>query len=66
MLTNNFARMEDTLKRKSARRESEDPFYSKENIARLKKSIKQLERGQVVTKTFDELKELVYGQTAIH
>lgn len=39
----------------------DDPFYSEENIVRLKKSAEQLERGQVVTKTLDELRKLVYG-----
>ena len=34
---------------------SVDPFYSESNI---KESIKQLERGEVVVKTLEELKEL--------
>ena len=46
--------------------ESDDPFYSEENLARLKESMAQLKRGQVVEKTLDELRVLVYGQTAIH
>ena len=29
---------------------SSDPFYSEENLARLKESIEQLKRGQVVEK----------------
>jgi len=37
---------------------SDDPFYSEENIARLKKSAEQFKRGQVVEKTFDELRRL--------
>ena len=32
-----------------------DPFYSEINTAVLKESIDQLERGNVVTKTIDEL-----------
>ena len=38
-----------------------DPFYSEENMERLKCSIKQLEDGQVVTKTIDELQAMVDG-----
>lgn len=38
-----------------------DPFYSEENMERLKRSIKQLEDGQVVTKTIDELQAMVDG-----
>lgn len=37
---------------------SVDPFYSENNIKILKDSIKQLEKGEVVVKTLDELKEL--------
>lgn len=37
---------------------AEDPFYSEENQARLKKSIKQMESGHYVTKTMDELERL--------
>ena len=36
----------------------EDPFYSEENMARLKKSIAQLESGHVVTKSMEELERL--------
>ena len=42
-----------------------DPFFSEENIARLEKSMAQLERGEVVTKTMDELRTLVYGQATV-
>ena len=35
-----------------------DPFYSESNMKILKESIKQLEKGEVVVKTLDELKEL--------
>ena len=38
-----------------------DPFYSKENMKRLERSIKQLEDGQVVTKTIDELQAMIDG-----
>ena len=38
-----------------------DPFYSEENMKRLERSIKQLEDGQVVTKTIDELQAMVDG-----
>lgn len=37
---------------------SVDPFYSESNINALKKSIKQMEDGKVVEKTFEELEEL--------
>ena len=37
---------------------SVDPFYSENNIKILKESIKQLEKGEVVVKTLDELKKL--------
>ena len=35
-----------------------DPFYSVANIKAIKKSIEQLNKGEVVTKTMEELKEL--------
>ena len=38
-----------------------DPFYSEKNMKRLERSIKQLEDGQVVTKTIDELQAMVDG-----
>ena len=60
MLTNEIStNNEFTPKRKIIRSELDDPFYSEENIARLKKSIEQLERGQVVEKTLDELKQFI-------
>ena len=37
---------------------SVDPFYSESNMKAIKESIKQLERGKVVVKTLEELKEL--------
>ena len=37
---------------------SVDPFYSESNIKILKESIKQLEKGEVVVKTLDELRKL--------
>lgn len=64
MLTNEFCTTDKpTPQRKVNRPEKnfDDPFYSEENIARLKKSAEQIERGQVVEKTFDELRKLVYG-----
>lgn len=62
MLTNEFS-VSDKLTSRSKKNppEADDPFYSEENLARLKKSAEQLERGQVVTKTLDELRKLVYG-----
>lgn len=36
----------------------EDPFYSEDNQARLRKSIQQMEAGQVVMKSMDELERL--------
>ena len=37
---------------------SVDPFYSESNMKAIKESIKQLEKGEVVVKTLEELKEL--------
>ncbi|MBR0061079.1 MAG: hypothetical protein IJP68_06315 [Selenomonadaceae bacterium] len=64
MLTNEAYSANELLpKRKVApsEKKSDDPFYSEENMARLKKSIEQFERGQIVEKTLDELRKLVYG-----
>ena len=59
MLTNELSANDAlTPRRKVTRSDSDDPFYSEENLARLKKSAEQLERGQVVTKTLDELRRL--------
>ncbi len=38
-----------------------DPFYSKESMLWHMKSLEQLKNGQVVTVTFDELKEMLDG-----
>ena len=35
-----------------------DPFYSEKNIAALKNSIEQIKKGQVVSKTIDELRAM--------
>ena len=35
-----------------------DPFYSESNMHALRKSIRELERGDVVVKTLDEMKAL--------
>ena len=35
-----------------------DPFYSESNMAVLRESIRQLERGETVTKTLDELEAM--------
>ena len=60
MLTNEFSVRDDfSTIRRNTRPESDDPFYSEENLERLKKSIAQLERGEVVEKTLDELRQLV-------
>ena len=40
---------------------SVDPFYSESNMKFLKESMKQLERGEVVVKTFEELKDMENG-----
>jgi len=37
---------------------SPDPFYTDENLAALRESIAQAERGEVVVKTMDELKAM--------
>ena len=64
MLTNEFESSKELFTQISvahSENKAEDPFYSEENLARLKKSIAQLERGEVVEKTLDELRKLVYG-----
>ncbi len=38
-----------------------DPFYSKENLLRLMRSIEQLKNGQVVVVPFEKLKEMLNG-----
>ena len=37
---------------------NDDPFYSEKNIARLEESFRQLETGQVVIKTMEELEAM--------
>ena len=37
-----------------------DPFYSESNMAVLRESIRQLERGETVTKTIEELEAMEY------
>ena len=37
---------------------SADPFYSESNIKYLQRSIRQLEEGQTVTRTMDELEKM--------
>ena len=37
---------------------NDDPFYSEKNQARLKESLRQLENGQVVVKTMEELEAM--------
>lgn len=62
MLTNELSQTSEHIsKYNRSEKNSDDPFYSEENIARLKESIEQLKRGQVVEKTLDELRKLVYG-----
>ncbi len=38
-----------------------DTFYSPENMARLERSAHQIESGQIVTKSMDELQALTNG-----
>ena len=38
-----------------------DPFYSEENVKWLNESIKQMKEGKIVTKTIEELEEMVNG-----
>ena len=38
-----------------------DPFYSEENMEWLRQSAREIEEGQVVTKTIDELQAMVDG-----
>ena len=35
-----------------------DPFYSENNMKALNESMKQLEKGKIVTKTIEELEEM--------
>ena len=37
---------------------SVDPFYSESNMKAIKKSIEQLNKGEIITKSMDELKDL--------
>ena len=39
----------------------DDPFYSKENLLHLMKSVEQAKNGKFVTVTFDELRSMIYG-----
>ncbi len=39
-------------------KKSENSFYSESNKKAIKESIKQVEEGKVVVKTFEELKEM--------
>ena len=41
--------------------EEYDPFYSDVNLARLQESKQQMDRGQVVTKSWAELENLANG-----
>ena len=38
-----------------------DPFYSEENMEWLRQSAREIEEGQVVTKTIDEVQAMVDG-----
>lgn len=38
-----------------------DPFFSEQNLAALRESIAQLERGETVSKTFEELEAMENG-----
>ena len=42
-------------------KDNKDFFHTEENLARLEKSAQQLENGQVVNVTFDELRKLING-----
>jgi len=41
--------------------DKQDPFYSEENMARLKESIHQMDSGQFVAKSWEELTKLANG-----
>ena len=36
-----------------------DPFYSEENLSHIERSLDQLERGEVISMTLDELEDFV-------
>lgn len=38
-----------------------DPFYSEENLNRIRRGVQQLDDGRCVTKTIDELEQAVNG-----
>ena len=38
-----------------------DPFYSEENLDRIRRGVQQLDEGRVVTKTLDELERVANG-----
>jgi DNA-damage-inducible protein J len=40
---------------------SVDQFYSESNMAVIDEAIRQIEKGQVITKTFDELEAMADG-----
>jgi DNA-damage-inducible protein J len=40
---------------------SSDPFYSPSNVKALKHSLEQLKKGQVITKTIEELEQMTNG-----
>lgn len=42
-------------------KEQEDPFYSKANMELLEESMQQMENGQIVTKSWEELEKLAHG-----
>ncbi len=44
---------------------NDDIFYSKSNVAALEKAATQIEKGEVVNKTFEELEAIANGKNNI-
>lgn len=60
-LNTKFRKPIGKFSKKNTRKDIDDPFYSEENMRWLEESAKQMENGQVVAMTFDELKALLHG-----
>lgn len=52
------------LKLSLSKSKQEDPFYSEENINRIKEAIKEIDSGKVVIKTMQELEALEKAHNA--
>ena len=57
----NFKMDEDLKKSMEQTEVSVDPFYSDRNIAAIDEAAMQIERGQVIIKTIEELEDMENG-----